>query len=361
MSMFLRNAWYVGAWAHEVKDTVLARTMLNEPVVLFRDANGKACALEDRCCHRGAPLSVGERVPEGIRCGYHSLTFNGDGICVNIPGQNHIPDNARVKSYPVVEKDEYLWVWMGDPKKASNDLIVDYPYNNDHKNWPHGHAVLPVKGDYRLMLDNLMDLTHLGTVHKTTIGGNPVQHATAKMKTMRKPTGVKYTRWMLDSAPPPSFVKLVGFKGRIDRWQEFEYVGPTSILQYSGAVDVGSDVYARAHADGGPNVDMREGGIHLRLMHAVTPETDHSCLYFWTAANGHCTDDPEQTKKMMHDVTIAFDEDKAMIEHQQSRLLGFDESKLIDVNSDGARLQMFRHLNQMIAEENGQRVAAAAE
>jgi hypothetical protein len=50
-----------------------------------------------------------------------------------------------------------------------------------------------------------------------------------------------------------------------------------------------------------------------------------------------------------------------MIEHQQSRLLGFDESRLIDINSDGARLQMFRHLNQMIAEENGRHVAAAAE
>jgi vanillate O-demethylase monooxygenase subunit len=358
--MYLRNAWYVAAWGHEVKDGVLARRLLNEPIVLFRDGSGRVRALEDRCCHRGAPLSIGELVPEGIRCGYHSLTFNGDGVCVNVPGQTHIPDNARVKSYPVAEKDEFVWVWMGDADKASTDLILDYPYNNDHENWPHKHALLPVKCNYRLLLDNLLDLTHLGTVHKTTIGGNPVQHASAKMKVIRTPTGVKYIRWMLDSVPPPAFVALAGFKGRIDRWQEFEYVAPATIKQYSGAVDVGTGIYEKANREGGLQVDSRDGGAHIRLIHSITPETDGTCLYYWTSANGNRQGDRAAvTETLFQAAATAFDEDKAVVEHQQTRLVDFDESKLIDINSDSARVQMFRHLSQLIAAEHGARLAAA--
>jgi vanillate O-demethylase monooxygenase subunit len=360
MSEFLRNAWYVGAWAHDIKDGMVARRMLDEPVVLFRDGAGKVRALEDRCCHRGAPLSIGELVPEGIRCGYHSLTFNADGICVAIPGQRHIPDNARVKSYPVAEKDDFVWVWMGDPKKASADQILDYRYINDHVDWPHKHAVLPVKCNYRLLLDNLLDLTHLGTVHKTTIGGNPEQHASAQMKTYRTPTGVKYIRWMLDSVPPPAFVAIAGFKGRVDRWQEFEYVAPATIKQYSGAVDAGNGIYERANRDGHLEIDPREGGLHFRLIHSITPETDGTCSYYWASANGGRTD-PVLTDKLFQAAATAFDEDKAVVEHQQTRLVDFDESRLIDIASDSARLQMFRHLSQKIAEENGAARVAAAE
>jgi len=357
--MYLRNAWYVATWDHEVKDRVLARRIMNEPIALFRDASGKVCALEDRCCHRGAPLSIGEVVPEGIRCGYHSLTFNGDGVCVNIPGQTQIPESARVKAYPVVVKDEFVWVWMGEAKKADTGLLLDYPYNNDKTNWPHKHAILPVKCNYRLLLDNLLDLSHLGTVHKTTIGGNPVQHATAKMRTWRTPTGVKYIRWMLDSVPPPAFVALGGFKGRIDRWQEFEYVAPATIKQYSGAVDVGNGIYERADRDGYLDIDPRKmGGVHIRLIHSITPETDGTCVYYWTSANGHMTGDPKMCELMFSQAAAAFDEDKTVVEHQQTRLVDFDESRLLDINSDGARLQMFRHLRQLIEAENGAALAA---
>ena len=55
--MFIKNAWYIAAWAHEVKDKPFARTICNEAIVMYRDAqSGKVGALEDRCCHRGTPL-----------------------------------------------------------------------------------------------------------------------------------------------------------------------------------------------------------------------------------------------------------------------------------------------------------------
>ena len=117
--MLLRNAWYIAAWADEVgRGQLLARRICNEPIVLFREGTGRAGALADRCCHRAAPLSMGSVVEEGIQCGYHGLVIDASGCCVRIPGQKQIPSDARVRSYPVVEKDQLVWVWMGDPAKA---------------------------------------------------------------------------------------------------------------------------------------------------------------------------------------------------------------------------------------------------
>ncbi len=106
-----------------------------------------------------------------------------------------------------------MWIWMGDPAKADPAAIVPWPYHNDAVNWPHQHTMYPIKAAAMLMVDNLMDLTHLGYVHTSTIGGNPSQHVEAKMETERTPLGLRFTRWMLNSVPPPTYVKAVGFEG----------------------------------------------------------------------------------------------------------------------------------------------------
>src|SRR5690242_16775843 len=88
--MFVRNAWYVAAAIAEIDDKPLARTILNEPIVIFKNGRGEICALEDRCCHRGAPLALGDPTETGIRCGYHGMEFNREGVCTFIPGQTII-------------------------------------------------------------------------------------------------------------------------------------------------------------------------------------------------------------------------------------------------------------------------------
>jgi phenylpropionate dioxygenase-like ring-hydroxylating dioxygenase large terminal subunit len=84
--MFVRNAWYIAATRDEITDKPFARTVMNEPIVFLRNGRGEICALEDRCCHRGAPLSLGEATEAGIRCGYHGMEFAPDGRCILIPG-----------------------------------------------------------------------------------------------------------------------------------------------------------------------------------------------------------------------------------------------------------------------------------
>jgi phenylpropionate dioxygenase-like ring-hydroxylating dioxygenase large terminal subunit len=108
--VFVRNAWYVAAWADQLGEQVLARRICNDPVVLFRQKDGKVAALEDRCCHRAAPLQYGQVVRRGLQCGYHGLVFDGTGQCVHIPWQEQIPADARVRSYPVMEKDALIWI-----------------------------------------------------------------------------------------------------------------------------------------------------------------------------------------------------------------------------------------------------------
>src|SRR5262249_13397883 len=154
-TMFIRNAWYIAAWADELKQEPLARRICNEPVVLFRDHDGRPAALVDRCCHRSAPLSLGEVVSGGIQCGYHGLTFDGSGRCVAIPGQSHISDSVRVRSYPLAEKNQFLWIWMGDAAQADAIRIVDFPYHDDKAHWPNKHDCYPIKANYMLMVDNL--------------------------------------------------------------------------------------------------------------------------------------------------------------------------------------------------------------
>lgn len=342
--MFIKNAWYIAGWAHEVNDQPLARTICNEPVVLFRDkTTKKAGALHDRCCHRGTPLSCGQVVDSGLECGYHGLVFNANGACVHIPGQIRIPEKACVRSFPLVEKDEFLWIWMGDPAKADTSKIIDYPYHNDYKKWPHKHEVYHIKSSYLLLIDNLMDMTHLAYVHKSTIGGsNANVHIDAKMTVTPKETGLHFIRWMLNCTPPPTYKKAVALGDKVDRWQEFEFIAPGNIIQWSGALNVGM---------GAENNRDQDGGFSLRLFHGLTPETENTCFYFWSTANGYRQDEPQATEDLFKEISIAFNEDKGIIQAQQKVLDETGEDGLVDIVSDKARIHMRRTVSRLIDEE----------
>lgn len=348
-----RNCWYQAAWCTEIeKGQLLARTLLNEPVVLFRDADGKVGALEDRCCHRATPLRLGEVVPEGVQCGYHGMVFAADGKCVRIPGQDSIPPQAKVRSYPIVEKQEFVWIWMGDPALADESEIIDYPYNDDHENWPHKHGMYHVKCNYMLLIDNLMDLTHIPFIHRNTIGGGvQMEQVNADMKVKKTKTGVHYMRWMLGITPPPTYVKGAGFDEgiKVDRWQEFEFIAPGSVVQWSGALPVGMNAQENR---------WQEGGFQLRLYHGTTPETESSCFYFWTPANGYKPKDPEATETLYKEIAYTFTEDLEFLEEQQACLDANPDAPLVDIKHDSARLPARRTLEKMIQAESGEAIAA---
>ncbi len=344
------EAWYQAAWAHEVKAEPLARTFLNHDVVLFRDADGVAHALEDRCCHRATPLRLGAVTDLGLQCGYHGVTFDGAGKCVLIPGQEAIPGQAGVRSYPVIEKQEIIWIWMGAPDHAEGSkLLVDFPWNDDHAHWPHLHDMFEVGCSYQLLIDNLMDLTHIPFIHRLTIGGgNQMGQVDARMEVTPTDTGVHYIRWMENIAPPPTYIKGAGFAAdaMVDRWQEFEFVVPSTVLQWTGALEVGRGAVENRH---------QPGGFSLRLFHGVTPKTDTSCYYFWTPLNGYKPDDDDATKQLFDEIGFTFQEDVAFLEAQQSVMSAQPEGPLVAIKHDKARLQAEHALRRFITERSGSR------
>lgn len=215
--MFLRESWYVAARSAEVTRQPLGRILLNEPVVLFRKESGEPVALEDRCCHRHLPLSMGKLEGDELRCGYHGLKFDASGKCVEIPGQDSIPPQARVRAYPIVEKFKWLWIWMGDPARADPGLIPSWWWA-DHPQWAFTQPEqIRVKCNYQLISDNVLDVTHLAYVHASSIGAPSITEFPATVE--REERLVRLTRWIRDRPPPPLYRKAGGFPGNVDRRQ----------------------------------------------------------------------------------------------------------------------------------------------
>ena len=335
---FVENAWHVAAWSHEVTDKPLARMIMNKRVVIFRDGNGRAAVLEDRCCHRAARLTQGSVVEKGIRCDYHGMVFDADGACVDNPGEKGTSFDLCVRAYPVVERQNFVWMWTGDPELADPATIFDFPWHDDRVKWPFHFDVYYLKCNYMLVMDNLMDLTHLAYLHPNTIGGQPQSHIKALLETERTENGAKMTRWMLDTPPSPTFSRAQNFKGNIDRWAEFEYVAPGSIRQWAGGLGV--ECNARENRD-------QEGGFAIRLFHGVTPETETTCFYFWSVANGYRQDDVAAGEALYRDSQATFLEDKAMLEGQQEMLSEDPERPLIIRQQDEAVMHARRAIARM--------------
>jgi phenylpropionate dioxygenase-like ring-hydroxylating dioxygenase large terminal subunit len=337
--MFLRNAWYPAIWSNELKNRPIGRTFLDDKVVLFRNASDQAAALVDCCCHRAAPLSKGEVAGEYLACGYHGLKFDVTGQCVEVPGQQHVPRGAKVRSYPVHEKWNVVWIWMGDPAKADASNIPDLHWLADPK-WTATPGYIHLKSNYQFVIDNLLDLTHVAYVHKTTLAGDP-REATTPTKTERLPDGVRVGRWMLDFLPPPLFAKAGNFKGNVDRWQFATWKPPSIVYLDVGCAKAGT---------GAPEGD-RSQGISIWSSHLITPETEHSSHYMFCYARNFSLGDPDMSKLLYEGSRATFLEDVDMLEGVQANRTGGSLEGLIDVGADAAQLQARRMLNGMISAE----------
>ena len=350
--MFLRNSWYVAAFDDEIGQTPLARTLLNEPIVLYRTEDGKPVALEDRCCHRALPLSMGKIVGEHIQCGYHGLTFDRTGVCVGVPGQSNIPPGAQVRSYPLVERWNWVWIWMGDPALADEALIPNWWWA-DHLDWAcikgRGGEPLYVECNYELITDNLMDVSHLSYVHASSIGNAAV--AENAPKTERSERRVTATRWVPDKPAAPFYQKAGQFKGKVDRWLVTVTDLPCFTLNDAGCVDRDTDA-REGH---------RDAGVEMRVLNAPTPETETTTHYFYQHARGFEVDNAEWDEIYRTQFTEVFLEDKVILEAQQESMSRQPDGGQIDINDDAPCIAVRRALRALIAaEQSGLSAEAAA-
>jgi len=333
---FPLNAWYAAAWGHEVgRREPLARTICGEPLVVWRRADQKVAVLEDACWHRRLPLSMGRLEGDDVVCRYHGLAFDGSGQCTRMPSQEKILRTACVRAFPAVERHRLVWVWPGDPALADPAKVPDLHWNDDPE-WAGDGETLAAKCDYRLFIDNLMDLTHETFVHATSIG-NPQEGRL-----------VTSTRWMHDVEPPPFWRAQLGKPGKVDRWQIIRFEPPCTIVLDVGVAPAGT---------GAPQGD-RSQGVNGRVVNTITPETAGTCLYFWTLMRNYRLRDQTLTTQLREANARIFLEDLAVVEAQQRMLEAHPERAMHGLNIDAGSARARRVIEELIAAETALRASA---
>jgi phenylpropionate dioxygenase-like ring-hydroxylating dioxygenase large terminal subunit len=342
---FLRNTWYVALWSQDLAPAqMVSRKFLNEPIVLFRQADGKVAALADACAHRFSPLSMGKIVKGShVRCRYHALEYDGSGKCVFNPhGNGRIPPSLKVRSYPAAEKHSMIWIWMGE-KEADPSLIPDFSIlDPDPKKVVSKRDWLLMQASYELITDNLMDLSHTAIMHEGILG---TEHTVKGNVTIEQTgTTVKAGR-SLKNVPAPGLYDLM-YKNdgrQVDFWQDVRWDAPACMIIDSGVTDPGAP---------------REEGSGIYGMHFLTPETETTTYYHFCAVRYNPISwgqplDGEIRAKLSDLRRFAFEEqDQPIIKAQQDRIRGQKNSAhpvLLEIDAGPVRYK--RVLETLIRQE----------
>ncbi|MGI1678872.1 MAG: aromatic ring-hydroxylating dioxygenase subunit alpha [Cellvibrionaceae bacterium] len=352
------NCWYVVAMSDELQTSSqhkkneptvnhrpLGRIIANKHVVMYRDNKGSVHALEDFCPHRGLPLSKGyiDTDKDKLVCGYHGMVMNCDGTCHSMPGQK-VDRLKGIQSYPVIDKYNFIWIWIGDSEKADEDLIPDlqWAHSND---WTYGGDYYHMKCDYRLLIDNLMDLTHETYVHASSIGQSEIEDAAPT--TSQHNDEIRVERLMESIVPPPFWgdaleANNISRDSVCDRWQVCRFVPPSQVM-----IDVGVAVAGNGAQDA--PADQRVSAIVVDL---ITPETETTCHYFWGMARNFNVSNQQLTKEMREAQGKIFAEDLDILESQQENLLRNPDRRLIPLNIDAGGVYARRKITKIIKQES---------
>ncbi len=347
MPTFPVNAWYVAARDVELGRSLLARTICHRKMVLYRQQDGHPAALEDACWHRLLPLSMGRLEGDEVVCGYHGLVFNADGLCTHMPSQEAINPSACVAAFPVVERHRFVWVWPGDAALADASLIPDLHWSDDPA-WAGDGQRIHVKCDYRLVLDNLMDLTHETFVHGSSIGNRAV--AETPFVATHGERFATVTRWMEGVEAPPFWAGQIrharAYQGPVDRWQIIRFEAPCTI-----AIDVGVAPAGSGAKPGPGGAGDRSAGVNGFVLNSITPETDTSCHYFWAFARNYCLGEQRLTHELREGVAGIFREDEHVLEAQQRAMADHPEHRFYNLAIDAGAMWARRLIDRMVEQE----------
>lgn len=341
--MFPKNCWYVACTPDEFVAKPLGRQICGTHLVFYRNDQDKVVALEDFCPHRGAPLSLGYVEDGDLVCGYHGLKMGANGKTKSMPKQR-VGGFPCVKNYPVEERYGFVWIWMGDASKATSDAIPLLEWA-DNDEWAYGGGLYHINCDHKLMIDNLMDLSHETYVHSTSIGQKEIDEAPVRTKKIG--SEILTSRHMDNVSAPPFWQANLRFKGLpddqpVDRWQICRFTPPSSVH-----IEVG--VALAGHGGHEAPFDKRVNGIVVDFM---TPETATSHWYFWGMARNFKADDTQLTDTIREGQGNIFNEDMEMLERQQQNLLLYPQKKLLSLDIDSGGVQARRIIDALIQQEN---------
>ncbi len=341
--MFVRNCWYCAGWDYMVtqgKDSIIERKLAGERVVLYRKPNGEVVAMEDRCPHRQAALSRGRKEGDSLRCMYHGLKFAPDGKCTEIPGQENIPERACVRVFPVVEKDNWIWVWMGDAAKV-DPALIPFAIGPGDAEWNMKTSHMHVDANYRLEIANLADLSHLTWVHRHSLGGTD-QYTRLKPRHTTLPRGVR-TAYVVRGVPAPYFIQHLFPPGMLfDLDFDITHTIPCTWVLHFRALTAGT-------ATEGPSNGNLVSDTYT--CQAVTPNDEHSVEYYFSWGAKKTCDFPGLSDLLREVLDIAFLEDRYVLEAQHVRIQEKPDHPMIDIKHDAGPEKMLRMLDKLLKEE----------
>lgn len=332
---YLRNCWYQAGWSEELEaGRLLTRTILEEPIVLWRNGDNSLAALVDRCPHRFAPLSAGSLSDGEIACGYHGLVFRGDGRCTRNP---HGPVTCAMKitSFPVVERHGIIWLWMGDPEREDPGLIPDLSFIDETPPAARIYAYMPTTANYQIIVDNILDLSHLDYVHPETLGGM----MTGAACDVQSGGDEILVEWRAHDAETPIGFKAMVPEGKCDVRIKVTWQAPGLIVLDNAVTATGKE----------PDHDD-----HRLTLHNMTPESQTKTHYFMCTTRRFAVDDAGVTEQLRTALMRAFvEEDKPMLEKQQARMgnAEFWSLKPILLKIDSGAVRVRRKLDALITAE----------
>lgn len=343
-SPYLLNAWYVAALAREVGPSDLFhRTLLDTSVLLYRKADGTAVAVHDRCPHRFAPLHLGTREGDEVVCKYHGLKFDCGGACTHSPhGNGNIPKTAKIRSFPLLERYGFLWIWMGDAP-ADESLLPDFSYLDNGPDTALGHTYIYVKCNYELVSDNVMDLSHVDHLHGEIISTKGT--LSPLMAKVREEGRSISARWEWKQTPASLLFSphLPDPKGEARIFFDATWTPPANVQLSVGALQ------------GDGNLDLNDT-VGQYDLHTTTPETATTTHYFFASRRNHLVDDAEHNERMIQILHDTFkNEDGAMLEAVQTEMGTTDFFSLNPalMSNDIAPVRVRRLLKRLVQEERG--------
>lgn len=340
MSTWVNNRWYVAAWDSEVDRSPLARTICGTPVMFYRRLDRTVVAMRDACPHRLLPLSMGIKEGDNIRCRYHGLLLDSEGRAVEMPIRTDAVNKAVcAETFAVAEKHRFVWIWVGEKDKADEALIPDF-WPCSAPGWTFDGGYYPMKCDYRLVIDNLMDLTHETYVHMGSIG--QLELMEAPIQTSVDGEAVYVTRWMPGIDAPPFWRDALKQDGPVDRWQICQFVAPSSVIIDVGVAPVGA----------GATVESHNQGVRGFVIDALTPESETSCHYFWGMARNFDIDDQGFTMRFKKQQGGVFMEDVEILEAQQRSIEANPNHKLNAYNIDSGGVRARNIIRKLIAQQD---------
>jgi vanillate O-demethylase monooxygenase subunit len=317
-SEFVLNAWYAAGWSEEFGRTLVERTICGTPLVFFRREDHSLAVLDGTCPHRQYPLALGRLDGDIIECGYHGIAFDSTGACARVPGAEKAQRAMRVNSHPVVERGGLVWLWTGEPELADESLIAERWLSDPL--WTSVHGSKHIRCRARLLVENLLDLSHETFLHAGSIGEAGI--AESPITTMADDRHVSANRVIRNVPPAPLFQKA-GLSGNIDRGQNAEFWAPGLCLTLASATPL----------------QAAQPTFRWSVIHCVTPETATTTHYFWAVARNYMIGSSEVSEAWQRGADAVFDQDVDALNAQELRVAALPANHIeLSIPGDAAAL-----------------------